>query len=513
MAILALTPLLLVAGYATMVKDILPLKKNRFRPILTSILIVAAISLTGITAVSELPYLFQDPTRIFLATAPIFENIFVQRPEFKKLSNDFDQIGFSFKDSTAAFESSQNQFQAPAKPKNLVLIMLESTGNEYISLFGGKDQTWPKLQSLKNRIEIFPFYFSTFPESANADFSTMTSLMPSNFHILQRKPEFSEATLIEYLHKNNYDCSMFFSGFLGDTGLLSFYRTRKFDRIYDALSLPEILPENSWIWGVKEHVMVDRIKQLLFTRSRKKEKPFFVYYRMIFPHAPFNTIEENSQPQFSENDLMEGKWTGRFKNCLLYMDTQIFRVIESLKEAGLEKNTYVVIMSDHATMLGKDGVYGHGWNLEPELTNVPFLIIHPEEIGFKTNRTPGSHIDIMPTLLNLLQISCNDKRIVQGTDLRSPSTHDRRIFLSSFNHKALIENNLYYWYLEDLNQARVFSFAQIEGKTVFTPQTHVDKEQVMKKVRKIKRLTSLQKTLLLNFEHYNRLYREESSND
>jgi hypothetical protein len=77
----------------------------------------------------------------------------------------------------------------------------------------------------------------------------------------------------------------------------------------------------------------------------------------------------------------------------------------------------------------------------------------------------------------------------------------------------LIENNLYYWYLEDLNQARVFSFAQIEGKTVFTPQTHVDKEQVMKKVRKIKRLTSLQKTLLLNFEHYNRLYREESSND
>lgn len=480
--------------------------KAAFSSSLVILLVVSSVSFTASRFATHQLNVFRDPIRTLLATTPIFD-LLDSRPELESLKKEFSQLGFDIDKSVQKFENAQSKL-AEKSPKNLIMIVLESTGNEYISLFGQKDLTWPKLETLKDRMEIFPFYFSTFPESSNAEYSIMTGLMPVGFHILRTKPEFRSETMIEILKGAGYYCSIFFSGYLGDTGLSGFYLPRGLDKIYDAITLPNTSLDDGWIWGIKESVMVDNINKLLEERKEAPDKPFFIYYRSIFPHVPFDNID-GSSPHFSENDYLDGKWVGRFKNCLLYMDSQIFRLIKQLEKTGLDKDTYVMIVSDHATMLGEFGRTGHGWNLAPYLTNVPMLIIHPESKGLKTNLNSGSHIDILPTALNLIGAQDKYHNIIQGEDLRGEQVASRSIFLSSFNHKALIEGKNYYWYLEDNEQCQVYTFGLLGKKTKFRIAKDLAPYGVETRIEKIKKLGKLQKKLIMNFEFYNSRYKEQ----
>ncbi|GAB4269083.1 MAG: hypothetical protein Kow0029_04910 [Candidatus Rifleibacteriota bacterium] len=472
---------------------------------LSIILVISATSYVGYHIATSRLNVLNDPLRNFFATVPYLNDLLSSRPTFTELKEEFKEAGFDMDKAINDFKKSQDGMVE--RKKNLILITLESTGNEYISMFGCKDMTWPKLEARKDQIEVFPRYFSTFPESANAEFSLMTSLMPVPFHILRNKPEFHSEILIDILKAAGYSCNIFFSGFLGDTGLASFYLPRKADEIFDATTLPETTTEDGWVWGIKEHVMVDRINKLLEKKSKNPKKPFFIYYRTIFPHAPLDHIE-NTPPHFSESDALQGKWVGRFKNCLLYIDTQIDRIMKQLEATGLEKDTYVIVVADHATMLGEFVLLGHGWNLAPYLTNVPFLIIHPEKTRMKTNLNTGSHIDLLPTALNLIGVKNRFDNIIQGRDLHGPEIASRSIFLSSFNHQALIEGNLYYWYIADRDELRLYRFDMLGRKNKFRLIKDQSGYGVKDRIKRIKKIMKLQKTFLMNYEYYNKAHKK-----
>jgi phosphoglycerol transferase MdoB-like AlkP superfamily enzyme len=470
---------------------------------LSLLFIISATSHLGYAIATSRLNVLNDPFRSFLATIPHLDDLLSSRPEFSVLKNDFKRAGFDLDKAMSDFKKSQKGMVE--RKKNLVVITLESTGNEYVSMFGQKDMTWPNLEARKDQIEVFPKYFSTFPESANAEFSLMTSLMPAPLHILRSKPEFQSEILIEILKAAGYKCHIFFSGFLGDTGLASFYLPRGADEIFDATTLPKTTTEDGWTWGIKEHIMVDRVNALIREKGKNPEQPFFIYYRTIFPHTPLKRFE-NTPPHFPEEDLLEGKWVGRFKNCLIYIDGQIERIIKALEETGLSKDTYVVIVSDHATMLGEFVLLGHGWNLAPYLTNVPFLIVHPEKTGFKTNLNAGSHIDFLPTALNLIGVKNRFDNIIQGRDLRGPAIASRSIFLSSFTHQALLEGNLYYWWIADRDEIQLYKFGMLGRKNRFRKIINHESYAVDEKINKIKKIMELQKTLLMNYEYYNKAH-------
>jgi arylsulfatase A-like enzyme len=81
-------------------------------------------------------------------------------------------------------------------------------------------------------------------------------------------------------------------------------------------------------------------------------------------------------------------------------------VKEALKKEGLLDNTWIVFTADHGEELFDHGFTDHGHRYEEEVTRVPFIIRAP---GGKWNagvRIANSvrHIDIIPTLLDLMQI-------------------------------------------------------------------------------------------------------------
>jgi membrane-anchored protein YejM (alkaline phosphatase superfamily) len=445
------------------------------------------------------PGLFKDPVMVMFSS---FASLTADRNSFKS----FEELTRSFKEcglTTLTYDKPIREPDQTAAKKNLILIMLESTTNRYVSLFGHHEQTWPELEKYKDRMEIFPFFFSCFPESSNADFALMSGLYPPDFLLLRQRPEIPAKLLVDHFKEAGYDCSLLFSGFLGDTGLSSFYKPRGFDRIYDAGNMPGVGREEGWLWGVKEQYVVNCINDLLSRQESSPAQPFFIYYRMLFPHAPFQSLAD-TPPVFDEEGYQQGNLVGRFKNCLLYQDAQIARILKHLDSTGLASSTIVILVSDHGTMLGENGRLGHGWSLQPELTNVPLVLIRPEASGIRTNLSMGSHVDVLPTALAVTGLQMAPGTICQGRSLiaedglgsTGPSA---RIFLHSMSQTALVENGYYYWFPSaDAGPPEIFSISQSNGKTEFSkvsePLTVLNGDIAAQS----RKFLALQKSLLLN---------------
>src|SRR5262249_37407934 len=71
-------------------------------------------------------------------------------------------------------------FPTPQQPRelNVLVVFMESSYNKYLSLFGGDYETQPLLSKYKDRMELFPNFFSVFASSIHARFATFTSLYP-----------------------------------------------------------------------------------------------------------------------------------------------------------------------------------------------------------------------------------------------------------------------------------------------------------------------------------------------
>jgi len=87
-----------------------------------------------------------------------------------------------------------------------------------------------------------------------------------------------------------------------------------------------------------------------------------------------------------------------------FVDAQIGRVLDKLKETGLDKNTIVVFTSDHGYHLGEHG-HWQKRTLFDNATRVPLIVAGP---GINKNEkimgAPVELVDIYPTLMELLDM-------------------------------------------------------------------------------------------------------------
>jgi arylsulfatase A-like enzyme len=90
------------------------------------------------------------------------------------------------------------------------------------------------------------------------------------------------------------------------------------------------------------------------------------------------------------------------------VDRSVANILGTLDECGLADDTIVVFTSDHGEQLGDHGILGKTLMYE-ESVRVPMLLRAPM-LGAEARRIPGnfSHIDLVPTLLDLLGASGPD---------------------------------------------------------------------------------------------------------
>jgi arylsulfatase A-like enzyme len=91
----------------------------------------------------------------------------------------------------------------------------------------------------------------------------------------------------------------------------------------------------------------------------------------------------------------------RYLGLVTLVDQRIGAILGCLERCGLSENTIVVHTSDHGDSLGAHRLFGKETMFE-EAARVPWLIRLPGQTRQKMISHPVSHIDFVPTLLDLL---------------------------------------------------------------------------------------------------------------
>ena len=146
-------------------------------------------------------------------------------------------------------------------------------------------------------------------------------------------------------------------------------------------------------------------------------------------------VENNSMFVFSQIDHMDhaghslGYGTEKYNLEIESLDTEIGRLIDSLKENGLYENTYIITLSDH----GGIG-FGHG-NKSIEEYTIPFIINGP---GIKQGKSTSEIVytfDVAAIIAHILDCKIPDYWI--GTNINSAFGQQDDL-LTDFTPKAII---------------------------------------------------------------------------
>ena len=86
--------------------------------------------------------------------------------------------------------------------------------------------------------------------------------------------------------------------------------------------------------------------------------------------------------------------------CASFVDAQVGRLLDDLKERGLAENTVVVLWGDHGFHLGDHGMWGKHSTLEAA-TRVPLIVRPVGGSAVRATATPAELQDLFPTLCEL----------------------------------------------------------------------------------------------------------------
>src|SRR5439155_12006952 len=81
-----------------------------------------------------------------------------------------------------------SRFKGAAKGRNVVVILLESTGAQYLKPYGATEDPMPNLTALTREAILFENAYTTYPETIRSIFAVQNSLYPA----LDTQPEMYE---------------------------------------------------------------------------------------------------------------------------------------------------------------------------------------------------------------------------------------------------------------------------------------------------------------------------------
>jgi len=112
-------------------------------------------------------------------------------------------------------------------------------------------------------------------------------------------------------------------------------------------------------------------------------------------------------------------WRAIYDEKIIRADGKFKRFLAEFDGLGLTGQTLFVLTSDHGTEFCEHGRFDHGFTLYNEQIHVPLFLKLPGQIGHKVITDRVSSIDVMPTILDLLDLQVPDKvkKQLHGTSL------------------------------------------------------------------------------------------------
>jgi arylsulfatase A-like enzyme len=151
-----------------------------------------------------------------------------------------------------------------------------------------------------------------------------------------------------------------------------------------------------------------------YLRTHDRSRPFALFLSWGPPHDPYQTAPERFRAMFTPEaiqlrpnvpDAVAGpareKLAGYYAHGAA-LDACFGRLLDTLKQTGLDRDTIVVFTSDHGDLAGSQGLWNKQWPYE-ESIRVPFLLRWPAALGRQARSVDLllDAPDLMPTLLGL----------------------------------------------------------------------------------------------------------------
>jgi arylsulfatase A-like enzyme len=349
-------------------------------------------------------------------------------------------------------------------PKNVILIVAESVGTQFLSLYGSKYKTWPKLEAEAKYSVVFDNYYSHITNTANSHvnlaLATYTPLDWRQYTI--ERPDYPGTTVAQVLKPLGYRTAFISAGHNAWSNQANFLKNRGYDVVQDAADTgcPEFFS-----WGVEDKCMIDGVLKFIDTDPARKQ-PFFVFSWTQGTHHPYGPEYGTPAVGWDNPDLLSDPKTygnmswdlGRYMCALYELDKQIARLLNSLRERGLADDTIVIITGDHGEAFGyPHESYGHSGKVHQEDVHVPLMIWSPALFsGGSRSKTIGGHVDLSPTILDLLNQPL--PATWQGRSLFSPHHPQRAYFYGAMDNYyfGLREGRLKYIYNATLGRDAMY---------------------------------------------------------
>ncbi len=332
---------------------------------------------------------------------------------------------------------------------NIVMIIVDALRPKDLSLYGYPKETDKNIKMIASESIVFDKNFS----ASNASDTSLTAIFSGNYpttngfiHQFPRlekeeidKLKKNKFWLPIYLQKKGYDTIAATPTHLWFKKGFDYSREKKAKGKGKYFNIPLIkkilLGLPNWVYKLGKKLIKSRaspefysakeIIDLSISKIKESKKPFFLFMHLTDTHTPYaavetrkiksekninhilKTIETSSQKEYIKKRFYDCSVSSseqlkqKVDDSIIFVDKQLGRLSDFLKNKRLWENTIFIIFSDHGENLGEHKDYLCRGGLYDTSIHVP-LIIHFPRIDPKRVNKLTSSIDIAPTILDFL---------------------------------------------------------------------------------------------------------------
>ncbi len=297
--------------------------------------------------------------------------------------------------------------------ENVLLVTFDTTRADRLGCTGWPSAHTPVLDALAERGVLFDRCIAAAPITLPSHATILTGLQP--YHHGARNngthhlpPEV--VTIAETLADADFATGAVISAVVLDS---RFGLDQGFQHYDDDLSSAKSVEEFVYRQVDAQNTASRAIRWL----EERGEERWFLWVHFFDPHADY-------APPARFLELCDGS---AYDGEIAYADAELGRVLQAVEARGEIERTLVVMTADHGESLGEHGEQTHSLFLYDATTRVPLVFAHPTLIARKRVEDVVSSADVVPTLLELLDLA--PPRKVDGDSLarvlREPAASPR----------------------------------------------------------------------------------------
>lgn len=172
--------------------------------------------------------------------------------------------------------------------------------------------------------------------------------------------------------------------------------------------------------------------------KENQDNDFFLWLHYFDPHIPYSPpreyVAELSESDsdntigfnFDKAELIRGGYyypsledKKRIRQLydaeVRYVDDNVGRLLETLQNLDLYKDSLIIIVSDHGEEFWEHGGFEHGHTLYNELINVPLIIKRPNDHSGQVIDVPVTTQSILQTILEISDINSEKDPYLAGS--------------------------------------------------------------------------------------------------